>query len=128
MKIGYIGESQRLLARMRELQLGNPVALDLVLLLPGDREVERQLHHKYAARHLLGEWFDSYVLGSHGICPRCSRPLFQDHEVNGSWARCGVGDEMILVSINRSVLGMPMPARRPRTSGIRYVTPWSAFA
>lgn len=51
-----VGWSQRPAARLRSLQTGNPVALCVVLAIPGTQVTERFVHSQLADR-LEGEWF-----------------------------------------------------------------------
>lgn len=58
-KIGRTGNIKR---RMSNLQTGNPDVLALMgeirtQGIPDDRIVERALHERYAAKHLIREWF-----------------------------------------------------------------------
>lgn len=55
-KVGY---AANVITRMAELQTGNPRPLELLYVLPGDRDLEWQLHgvaEKMLTR-LTGEWF-----------------------------------------------------------------------
>lgn len=53
-KIGHSVDPE---ARVGELQTGNPRKLKLLAKVPGDRGLERQLHNKYIANNVIGEWF-----------------------------------------------------------------------
>ena len=53
-KIGLAGDPER---RVRELQTGNHRDLVIRHIVPGDRHVERQLHHRFRAARIKGEWF-----------------------------------------------------------------------
>lgn len=119
-KIGYVSEVQRMLGRMKELQPGNPYALQLVLLLPGDQRVEAKLHQIHSRHRLSGEWFDSRVLARHGVCPRCSVSMIREHKVVGNWINCGEGDEIIKVHANTQPVYEVVHLGR-----IRYATPLS---
>lgn len=55
-KVGYAANA---ITRLAELQTGNPRPLELMYVIPGDRELEWQLHgiaEKMLTR-LVGEWF-----------------------------------------------------------------------
>lgn len=53
-----IGTSLNPLGRLRELQTGNGTRLRLMSISPGGRAAERSYHKTFAARRLIGEWFD----------------------------------------------------------------------
>ena len=48
--------------RLDALQIGNPVPLLLRAVFAGDRREERELHGRFAAAHVGGEWFLPAVL------------------------------------------------------------------
>ena len=52
-----IGMSQNPENRLKELQTGNPHPLTLAAIVPGGYVLERQLHERFAAHRLSGEWF-----------------------------------------------------------------------
>lgn len=53
-KIGYTdGDSEE---RKKQLQTGNPLILDLVVTVEGDRILEKRIHHKYKKNISSGEW------------------------------------------------------------------------
>ena len=52
-KIGYTRQSPK--ARLRAIQIGSPVLLEVVGMVIGDREVE--LHQRFAYARMHGEWF-----------------------------------------------------------------------
>ncbi|QNJ56138.1 G-I-Y Y-I-G endonuclease [Mycobacterium phage Heath] len=52
-----IGTSKAPLARLEELQAGNPTRLRLVQSFPGGHDVELELHRHYATYRMHGEWF-----------------------------------------------------------------------
>lgn len=54
-KIGFTARNVH--ARLEELQKGSPVRLVLLRALPGERALERDLHRRFAAYRLHGEWF-----------------------------------------------------------------------
>jgi hypothetical protein len=57
LKIGY---SKRLLYRMGEIaeEVGcSPKALTSLATVPGDKRLERKLHHRFADSRVVGEWF-----------------------------------------------------------------------
>jgi len=43
--------------RLETLQVGNPAPLLLRAVFAGDRRDERELHRRFAAAHVGGEWF-----------------------------------------------------------------------
>ncbi len=86
-KIGFVNESRSVLERIKSLQPGNPYTLELIMLMPGSMEVEKQIHRKYEGLRLCGEWFKSKVLVHYGICPRCANSIL-DHPRSGVWIRC----------------------------------------
>lgn len=55
-KVGFTGGDSAD-DRMKALQTGSPVGLVLLLTLPGERSVETQLHQRFAAARVHGEWF-----------------------------------------------------------------------
>lgn len=44
--------------RLKEIQIGNHVRLDLLALIPGGSDVEARYHRELAKYRLWGEWFD----------------------------------------------------------------------
>lgn len=52
-----IGVAKDVRARIRGLQTGNPELLRLLYVLPGDNELEWQLHRKLKGSRIQGEWF-----------------------------------------------------------------------
>lgn len=54
-KIGHAGDVPK---RLREIQVGNPVALSTLWVTPGSRPLESKLHVRFARFRLQGEWFD----------------------------------------------------------------------
>jgi hypothetical protein len=54
-KIGFAIDVAK---RISSLQTGSASALELVLTMKGDVERERQLHARFAANRVRGEWFD----------------------------------------------------------------------
>jgi Meiotically Up-regulated Gene 113 (MUG113) protein len=52
-----IGTSKSPARRTGELQTGNPRELILRHVIPGDRDVEEQLHDRFKAARIRGEWF-----------------------------------------------------------------------
>jgi len=55
-KIGHVSLDEAD-SRRRELQCGNPSELVLLGTMPGDLGTERQLHERFAAARIRGEWF-----------------------------------------------------------------------
>lgn len=56
-KIGSTGYMEDRLAGLRGQ---SPVAIDLLLVIPGDRRREFQYHAQFAPHRLHGEWFDPH--------------------------------------------------------------------
>jgi len=52
-----IGKAIRPLKRLGDLQTGNPEELHLRHVVPGDRALEKQLHHPFREARIRGEWF-----------------------------------------------------------------------
>lgn len=59
-KIGYAKDIAK---RLRQLQTGSPAKLKLIAVIPGDRDVERGLHDRFADHRLHGEWFHKSAPG-----------------------------------------------------------------
>lgn len=55
-KIGYTEQSVS--SRLATLQTGNPKRLVVLCEISGGREFELQLHQKFKALHVRGEWFE----------------------------------------------------------------------
>jgi hypothetical protein len=55
-KIGYTSHDTPY-ERMAVLQTGNPYKLSCVLILPGNKGKERELHQEFSKYRLEGEWF-----------------------------------------------------------------------
>jgi len=53
-KIGHTGD---LHGRLKQLAIHSPAPLTAVLVVKGGREVEQELHDRFAADRLHGEWF-----------------------------------------------------------------------
>lgn len=53
-KIGYSLSPKQ---RFSQLQIGNSYKLDLIGVMKGDREVERDIHNKFKKYHIRGEWY-----------------------------------------------------------------------
>lgn len=58
-----IGTSINPRERLRQLQPGAPVRLELLWTVPGDSTLERQIHARLDAHRSYGEWFDLTPLG-----------------------------------------------------------------
>lgn len=56
-KLGFTSKSPA--RRIRQLQTGQALPLELVALVPGTRLDERQLHARLRAARIRGEWFDA---------------------------------------------------------------------
>ena len=54
-----IGVSRGVRSRLAALQTSSGEPLRLLATVPGDRELERELHRKFAAHRRSGEWFDA---------------------------------------------------------------------
>ncbi len=52
-----IGTSTNVSKRICALQTASPVRLDLLLVIPGSADLERELHRKHAKLRSHGEWF-----------------------------------------------------------------------
>ena len=52
-----IGIANDPIKRMRDLQTGNPAVLHLRHVVPGDRDLEKELHHRFREARIRGEWF-----------------------------------------------------------------------
>lgn len=53
-----IGWSTKVSTRIAQLQTGSPDPIRLLATTPGGRKLERQLHERFAAARVAGEWFD----------------------------------------------------------------------
>lgn len=53
-KIGYAAD---LVSRLRHLQTGSPVKLEVLAAIAGGLDLERTYHRQFAAHRLHGEWF-----------------------------------------------------------------------
>lgn len=53
-----IGHSQNPKARLANLQTATPCPLRLIGTLPGAKVEEKELHVRFAAHHVAGEWFN----------------------------------------------------------------------
>lgn len=68
-KIGWSRTLANARARARHLEIGSPVRLGLVTLMPGSQRDERKMHRRFAHLRDRGEWFVSddelraFVLG-----------------------------------------------------------------
>lgn len=54
-KIGFTTDSH---ARIASMQTSNPIALTLLLEVPGDEELEQRLHEEFSHLRIRGEWFE----------------------------------------------------------------------
>lgn len=54
-KIGWSDNPER---RLRDLQAGSPVPLQLLAVFDGGHVIEAELHCRFADRRMHGEWFD----------------------------------------------------------------------
>lgn len=53
-KIGITKDIRR---RLETLQIGNPIKLEVIGLIPGGWEMEREMQGRFGACHVRGEWF-----------------------------------------------------------------------
>lgn len=53
-KIGFTTDLEE---RMRRLQCGSPVALEVIATVAGDTRLEREYHRRFADARQHGEWF-----------------------------------------------------------------------
>ena len=57
-KIGYTGSTPGgAHKRLNTLQIGNPIKLNLMAYMDGDRDAEHRLHVKFDKYWVRGEWF-----------------------------------------------------------------------
>lgn len=54
-KIGWSDNPER---RLRDLQAGSPVLLQLLAVFEGGHLIEAELHRRFAGKRMHGEWFD----------------------------------------------------------------------
>ena len=52
-----IGKANDPDARLADLQVGNPIDLELLFSIPGSFRTERKFHQRFAASRHIGEWF-----------------------------------------------------------------------
>lgn len=74
-KIGVAKDVQR---RLDNLQIGSPLGLEIVGVIPGDETLERELHERFAARRTRGEWFndsDGAISGAFGPYVPAAKPM-----------------------------------------------------
>lgn len=57
-RVAKIGTTSNLRARLRAIQTGCPVRLEVLWTCPGGRVLESWLHRAFGERRLEGEWFD----------------------------------------------------------------------
>jgi hypothetical protein len=53
-----IGTAENVFRRLRGLQQGNASRLRIVATMPGDRGLEQELHQRFRAFRMHGEWFE----------------------------------------------------------------------
>ncbi len=56
-KIGYTA-TEDVHKRLQALQIGNPMDLRLVGVIPGDMDDEAELHERFGGSRVRGEWFE----------------------------------------------------------------------
>lgn len=54
-----IGHTTNLRARLRSLRTASPTELRVLLIIPGTRDNEQELHRKFSAHRVGGEWFSA---------------------------------------------------------------------
>lgn len=81
-----IGRARDPHLRVRELQTGSPVPLDLLCTLPGGEVLEAGLHAAFAGSRLHGEWF-APTLGLESLIENLIAPDPSDPESVGLRAR-----------------------------------------
>ena len=54
-KIGFSGDVNQ---RLKDMQIGSPVKLELILSFRAPSSVEAKLHKAFAKYHIHGEWFE----------------------------------------------------------------------
>jgi hypothetical protein len=54
-----IGWSRQVATRLAQLQTGNAAPIELLGVVPGGRSAERELHSRFAADRVSGEWFEA---------------------------------------------------------------------
>lgn len=52
-----IGKAKNVQARLATLQTGCPDKIELIMTIPGDHALERELHHQFSHLREHGEWF-----------------------------------------------------------------------
>jgi predicted XRE-type DNA-binding protein len=67
-KVGYSADP---LSRLNKLRADNPREIRLLGVIAGDTALEAQLHERFAALHVRGEWFED----REGQISRCFGPL-----------------------------------------------------
>ena len=56
-KIGYTASLESMLTRINNLQVGNPIKLNLIHAIAGSIQDEKILHKKFIKDYARGEWF-----------------------------------------------------------------------
>ena len=84
LKIGYTEDVDR---RIKELQTGSPVRLQLLKVIPGDQVLERQIHELFKEKRAQGEWFHYS-----GVLKACVKVLCEGHNPTSlvEWRRVGL--------------------------------------
>ena len=59
-KIGYSKDMDGIQARISGMQTGNPHELRLLRVIGGGIDREREIHEKYEAHRVRGEWFKGW--------------------------------------------------------------------
>lgn len=84
-KIGYSSDVQR---RMVELRRRFQCELTLLAVIPGDRDLERDLHDEHRDARRVGEWFDfdadPWLWSIAGIWGNIGRGIAEYQELHGA--------------------------------------------
>ena len=90
-KIGYTASSPE--RRMAQLQTGQPGKLLLIGTIPGDKEIETNLHKELNEYRLNGEWFShkirfiaDHLIKNQGPWYLCREPAILDKRLEREWA------------------------------------------
>lgn len=79
-----VGLAKDVQARMATLQTGNPRKLRVLYVLPGDLELEWQLHNRLQGQRLVGEWFDGPEIPAFlGFVASLAQRMLQSHRECG---------------------------------------------
>ena len=81
-----IGITTNIESRMRTFQTASPVPLHLLRLEPGGRRRELQLHHRFRAYRMEGEWFQAGPVLDYIHTAPTNLPT-ATHHARGAWRR-----------------------------------------